>query len=264
MQKMKYKLLLALPIALAVTSSYAASLASGGTDHLVGGGNTDDDYLISVNANNAGYANTYSGGTALTGSINVAFNGSIEGYNFVQAASNTIGSVFAGGGIVSTMTTTDTAFDSFQQGQGAIYTTMDPGADLLAPSAGPDSTALNSPGIRDLTDFSGTVDISGITEGSIYMFYGQWSGGASLTATMSGTALADINSGELFGSVTPVGQQNIFVTRIDFVNDLGYDSIAYTSTGSRLVGAVVTAVPEPSSLALLGFAGFALMLRRRR
>ena len=81
---------------------------------------------------------------------------------------------------------------------------------------------------------------------------------------MSGTALSDINSGELFGGVTATAQQNIFVTRIDFVNDLGYDTISYTSNGSRLVGAVVTAVPEPSTLALLGFAGLALMLRRRR
>jgi len=262
MKKIKYNQLLTLALALAVTSSYAATLVSGGTDHLVGGGNSNDDYLISVNANNAGYANTYSGGTLLTGSINVAFNNPIVGYRFVNASSGpAINSVLESGGIVSLMTTTDTSFDSFGQNDGAFYTTTDPGSNLLSPTGSANSTA---PGIRDLSDFSGSVDISGITAGSIYMFYGQWNTGASLTATMSGTALSDINSGELFGGVTATAQQNIFVTRIDFVNDLGYDTISYTSNGSRLVGAVVTAVPEPSTLALLGFAGLALMLRRRR
>jgi len=234
-------------IALVTGSSDAASLVSGGTDHLVGGGNTDDDYLISVNANNSGYANTYSGGSLLTGSTNQPFDGPIKAYRFVQAAANTINTVFENGGIVSVITTTDTAFDSFGQGDGDIYTTTDPGADLLNPTGSPDSTASTSPGIRDLSDFSGTVDISGLTKGSIYVIYGRWNfGGVSLTATMSDTVLADINSGELFGGVTPVAQQNIFVTRIDFVNDLGYDTISYTSNGSRLVGVVVTIPPPPT------------------
>lgn len=248
-------------IALTVGSSHAATIASGGTDHLVGGGNADDDYLISVNTNNAGYANTYSGGTSLTGTINKSFNNPIVGYRFVNTSSGpAINSVLESGGIVSLMTTTDTSFDSFGQNDGAFYTTTDPGSNLLSPTGSANSTA---PGIRDLSDFSGSVDISGITEGSIYMFYGQWGNVATLNATMSGTALTDINSGNLFSGVTAVAQQNIFVTRIDFVNDLGYETISYTSNGSRLVGAVVTAVPEPSA-ALLGGLGLLALLRRRR
>ena len=157
MKKIKYNQLLTLALALAVTSSYAATLVSGGTDHLVGGGNSNDDYLISVNANNAGYANTYSGGTLLTGSINVAFNNPIVGYRFVNASSGpAINSVLESGGIVSLMTTTDTSFDSFGQNVGAFYTTTDPGSNLLSPTGSANSTA---PGIRDLSDFSGTVDI---------------------------------------------------------------------------------------------------------
>lgn len=263
----------AMAIALAAGSAHAATLVSGGTDHLVAG-DVNDDYVISVNANNSGYANTFSASSnaAFVGTtINESFNGSIEGYRFVNVTgtpgNRTLTTVVESGGIVAQMTSTDEddndGFDSFGQNALDGYTITDPGANLLAPTGANDFTA----GIRDLSDFSGTVDISGITEGSIYLFYGQYNagGGLSLTATMSGTALSDISTANLFSGVSPVGNQNIFVTRMDFVNDLGYETISYTSNGSRLVGLVVTnTIPEPSTAILAGLGLAGLCLRRRR
>jgi hypothetical protein len=65
-----------------------------------------------------------------------------------------------------------------------------------------------------------------------------------------------------------------YVAELGFVNDAGYDVIEYTwlangtdDTGNgRGLGTVLTgtAVPEPSSMALLGLGGLALILRRRK
>ena len=259
------------PITLATMAmSQGASLLSGGTDTLVAG-DVNDDYVISVNANNSGYGNTFSASSdaAFAGTtINETFNGPIEGYRFVNVTggrgNRTLSTVVESGNVVSLITSTDEAdnegFDSFGQTALDGFTGTDPGANFASPSGSNDFTA----GIRGLDDFSGTVDISGITEGSIYVFYGKFGGGAlSLTATMSGAGLSDINSGELFTGTSPVGNQNIYATRMDFVNDEDYETISYESGGSRYVGTVVTAVPEPSA-ALLGGIGLLALLRRRR
>lgn len=242
--------------------AHGATLLGGGTVTLVPGasGSVNDDYVVSVNANNSGYANASAG-------VSGTFNGPIVGYHFVNVVggpgNRIITTVTESGGIIPIMTSTDQSdlngYDSFGQNALHLYTTTDPGS-LLDTTPTRNFTA----GIRDLDDFSGTVNISGLTEGSIYIFYGRYNPGAlSLTATMTDTELiqSPIATSNLF-SGTVTAEQNIFVTRIDFVNDLGYDTISYTSTGSRLVGAVVTTIPEPSLCALLAISGLALMRRR--
>ena len=242
-------------------------------------GDVNDPYVISVNSSNPGYANDFSGssnasyiGTTVTGT----YNGTIDSYRFVNvtggATSRALNTTAVGGTRVAQITSTDTAdnagFDSFGQNvQG--YTTTDPGAFLtdggvLTSLEGNTPTRNFNAGIRDLDDFTGVVDISGMTQGSIYLFSGSYNtGGFSITANMTGASLTQVDSAELFTG-TPVAQQNIYATRIDFVNDLGYDTLTYTSSGSRYVGTVLTAVPEPSAFALLGLGGLALCLRRRK
>lgn len=256
----------------------ASTLTSGGQTHLVAG-DVDDPYVISVNSTNAGFANDFSASSNaafVDTTVTQAFNGAVYAYRFANvtggSGSRTLNSVVDSGGIVNLITSTDTAdnngFDSFGQ-QVSGYTTTDPGAFLT--DAGALTTAEGSKdfnaGIRDLDDFTGTIDITGLASGSIYLFSGNYNaGGFSITATMSGTALTDVLSGELHGG-GQVGGQNIFATRIDFVNDEGYDTITYTSSGSRYVGTVVTnvtAVPEPSSMAVFGLGGLLCLLRRRR
>jgi hypothetical protein len=245
-------------------AAHGATLLAGGTTTIVPGasGSVDDDYVISVNATNSGFAND-------SASVSGTFAGTIESYRFVNVTGGNgnrdLTTVVESGGLVGLMTSTDEAdnngFDSFGQNALHLYTTTDPGS-LLDTSPARNFTA----GIRDLDDFTGTVDISGIDQGSIYLFYGSYNaGGVSLTAIMTDTEEAEspIASGQLFGG-SPGIQQNIYVTKIDFVNDLGYDTITYTSDGSRLIGAVVTSIPEPSTTALLGLGGLALIMRRRK
>lgn len=250
-------------------ASQAATIAAGGTDHLVAG-NVNDYYTVSVNDGLSGYGNLHDGGPNSGSSITGSFAQTIISYRFVNVTggpgARTLNTVVESGGRIAQMTSTDESdnngFDSFGQNRLNGYTTSTP--NNFFGEASPTVARNFTAGIRDLDDFSGTVDISGQQNGSLYLIYGRFNtGGLSLTASLTGASAPIINSGQLFTGPSAVSGQNIYVTRIDFRNAVGYDTLTFTSDGSRLVGAVLT-VPEPSSMALLGLGSLALCLSRRR
>jgi hypothetical protein len=71
------------------------------------------------------------------------------------------------------------------------------------------------------------------------------------------TGLPDWSSGATVGSLDGITGQGIGV------DDIRIYTFA-TGEGGDAVSAFFTAIPEPSSAALLGLGGLALMLRRRR
>jgi hypothetical protein len=226
-------------------------------------------HYVSVNPNNAGFAGfQYRLADDITEGTDfqVNFTDELQGYRFVnRSAGPAINTVAEGGSLNITMTTTDLSYDSFGQNGTKLWTTNDPGANLLSPSLTANFTG--GIGIRDISNVSGSIDITDLASGTVWFIYGGYNSTPSITGIM-----ADTDGPELD---LPVGnahigdnanQQEMFAASFDFVNDAGYDSIDYTYTvGTRWVGIMVTgtAIPEPSA-ALLGGLGFLALLRRRR
>lgn len=227
-------------------------------------------HYVSVNPDNAGFAGfqyRLADDTTEGTDYEVDFSAPVQAYRFVF--DNGTGITTRAGSPDSdtaiTMTTTDTSYDSFGQGGTKLWTTNDPGSNLLSPATAANFT--NGIGIRDISNVSGSIDISGLSSGTVWFIYGGYNSTPSITGTMRDT---DGPDGDLAVGNAHIGdnanQQEMFVASFDFVNDAGYDTIDYDYTvGTRWAGIVVTgtAIPEPSSLALLGLSGLALLRRRR-
>lgn len=261
--------------ALMVCAAHGASIVIGDAYILASqnhSSNTNGEgvrYFISVNSTNSGFAGQFNRTSAnVDGTpFQVNFTQPVQAYRFAtNGTANTIttraGST--GSDTAITMTTTDTAFDSFGQGGGRLWTTTNPGTDLLT-AASPNFSG--NFGLRDISNVSGSVDISGLSSGTVWFFYG----GYNSTPTISGT-MVDIDgpSADLLVANAHVGdaanRQEMYVASFNFVNDAGYDSINYAyGVGTRWAGIVVTgtAIPEPRAL-LLSSLGILLLLRRRR
>ncbi|MFD2277137.1 PEP-CTERM sorting domain-containing protein [Rubritalea spongiae] len=119
---------------------------------------------------------------------------------------------------------------------------------------------------------TGDINVSSFTSGSVYFFFGTFADAARVTATLSGSGGPDI---VVAGDDVISGSQTGYaMTQFDFDTSGGYDTLSFTylnddndaSPGSRarISGLVITAVPEPSSSALLGLGLTSLLLRRRR
>lgn len=124
----------------------------------------------------------------------------------------------------------------------------------------------SSPG----TNTTGTISLTGLTDGQQYIFQhfavddrnvqktntytmGSTGGTDSASITRGDIDGTDLTGGKtIFGTFTAIGTtQNIFVKSV-------------STRGATTTGYVLSTVPEPSSTALLGLGGLALILRRRR
>lgn len=212
-------------------------------------------YHISLNAANPGFAafmncQIGSPNPADGKPFQVAITDTIQGYRFVNATARNVLNTVISNGVSITMTTTDSAFDSFNVNNSKIWTSTDPKSDLLKPEGKPD---VNNVGIRDLSHVIGSIDISGLASGTVYFFYGSYNDTPSIIACMVDSDEKQPNiSLENFHNGDRADRNERYMSSITFVNDGSYDSIEYDFAGGSLPngtgrwdGIVVAGKPLP-------------------
>ena len=263
--------LLALSASTMLSSAHAATIVEG-EFQVIGNlnGGAGDQLGISVTTGSEGYS-TGNNGIGV-GGLDGSFNAPILDYAFHTSGSGFTESL---GGVAPLISTTST-------GAAADGSTVRIWAGTTPDGtfSNADQTVFSRPG-----DVSGTVDISGLTSGSLYIFFGtrtQNSDTYEVTFTLTGPGQTpeNLTSGVVVARNAAAGQRDqggdtdntFFVYRADFADAAAYDTLSYTydhtnsnsAIRARYVGTVLTGVPEPSTTALLGLGGLALILRRRK
>lgn len=229
-------------------------------------------YHVSVNPENPGigsYAATIVGSNDPAPAFVRPFTGPVLSYKWIGGTNNDISGVSVAGGEANRITyaTSDTSFDGFGQQQLKIWTTTDPGADLQTTVADPFS-ATGDAGGGGYRSFGGavtTVDISDLSGGSVYVFYGAFNTTPTVSAIMKDTdgGQPDIVLENAHLNADFANRTEYYVAELKFVNDAGYDVIEYTHLANgvdylgngRGLGTLLTGAPAGSStLALTDFA----------
>ncbi|MDE0597299.1 MAG: PEP-CTERM sorting domain-containing protein [Roseibacillus sp.] len=266
----KYLLTLPAVVCLTAVGANAASLTFEARE-LVSENNSN--FNISVFDGAASYDDSGRDANAV-GLANTFGDGTVTDYNFIgNSGTGSALTTYADGGAGLIATPTAPAANVHGNGEdwANVWTVSDPVGFTSARNHNPGVAGAANTFAR-AAEVNGTIDISGLALGQIYIPHGTYVNNWTLTLTMSGAGQADIVSSETQGANGP-GRNFGWITEFNFTNEGQYDTVAYNWThadrdGSRarFMGVILdgTAIPEPSAIALLGLGGLGFLLRRRR
>jgi hypothetical protein len=214
------------------------------------------EFNISVYPGKASYYAYYEDATLVYKTVTGDFgNGTVLGYRFFNS-DGTVLSSYAddGSGIVAPVVSPDAADLDGSESWANVWTTTDPGVDFANPA---DYTADTLARGRNIT---GTIDISDLSSGTVYVICGGIKETVTLTVTMSGAGQTDIQaeySIVLPSGTGPLAKNYFWVVPFDFSDAGGYDTITYHYTitlarRGRFVGVILYGVigatnPSPAN-----------------
>ena len=192
-----------------------------------------------------------------TGTQSGAFgDGTVVDYRFFNNSGTTFngtGYANGGAGVVSTATATHSSGTNGGALHWAdVWTTNDPGSQAANFTT---ATIARSQGV------TGTIDISGLDEGSLYFIYGSYHNPNTVALTMTGSGQTPVTESH---TIDPPNTSNMaWVTDFGFEDAAAYDTITYTYTNTdtdasraRFMGVVVDdappAPPPPPPGVILG------------
>ncbi|MDA7518312.1 hypothetical protein N8529_00945, partial [bacterium] len=238
---------------LLATSAQAADLFFGARTHV---STNNANFDISVVDGNAGYNDRGVGGIepGIPTVRNPFGDGTIVDYNFVgNDGSGSPLTTYASGaaGLIPTPT------GNFIHGAGEewsnVWTTSDPGSSLEFSDTLKDHNPTGVVGAANTfaraAEVDGTIDISTLTLGTVYIPHGSFNNGWTLTLTMSGPGQPDIVAEDSEATIGNVN--NGWISEFNFTDATAYTSITYSyrhgdvidgSPGSRarFMGVVLT------------------------
>ncbi|MDA7888553.1 hypothetical protein N9A86_04170, partial [Akkermansiaceae bacterium] len=195
------------------------------------------NFDISVFPGAASYNDRGSAGVepGTPGFTNILGDGTILDYNFVGNDGN--GSVltsYASGeeGLIPTPTAPSENVNGSGEDWANVWTVSDPGVDFVNVK---DHNPTGVPGAANTfaraAEVNGTIDISGLSSGTLYFPHGTFVDQWALTMTMTGAGLPDIVSLDS-QNVDGPGSNFGWITSFRFVNKNGYDTISYNYTNA--------------------------------
>ncbi|MGC6466690.1 MAG: hypothetical protein ACON5N_13985 [Akkermansiaceae bacterium] len=187
-------------------------------------------------------------------------DGTVLDYNFVgNEGTGSPLTTYASGeaGLIPTPTAPSANVHGNGEDWANVWTVSDPGADFAAnpKDHNPTNTIGAANTFARAAEVDGTIDITGIREGTLYFPHGTFINAWTLTVTMSGEGLPDIVAldTEVNGASTNFG----WITSFTFVNKDGYDTISYNYTNgdrdgsrARFMGVILAADADSTPLVI--------------
>jgi len=208
------------------------------------------EFNVSVYPGKASYS-----GQASAGAVSGIFgDGTVADYRFFDNSGTTFndaGYADGGAGIVGEATATNSS--GLQGGPlnwADVWTTNDPDTEAANFTQG---TIARSQGVL------GTIDISGISRGTLYFIYGSYINPNTVSLTMSGPGQPDLTAEH---TEDPPARNIVWISSFDFSDAGAYDTITYTYTNTdtdgsraRFMGVIVYAAdpmnPSPADGAVI-------------
>lgn len=218
-----------------------SSLTSAGTINFASQNNGGSiDYKISVHPGIAGYYGIYDGDGVPPGEVaSNPFNYPVTAYRFWNVTkANTIGTLTQSGQIIGDLQTKDTQL----RGESTLKLWESTDSNGSSFSTAADHTTQTS--VHDISDASGSIDISKMSRGSIYFIYGAYRSTPKFTVSMGGSSTAkDVNLENIHNG-DQANNTEYYLAQIDFVNEDGYKKVEWSMPAGgnyRFSGIVVTA-----------------------